>query len=148
MFGAIARDPAEADALLCGRRSVATALHFYVKERLEEGAADLIHGTNALICVVSVISYLIGIFSGTIIGKDELGVLAVWMFCSSRFRSICRRCECADRGCPARPLFLVTSRMAKTAGKVVLRSGNTLAFRAGRLYVSASPDRRALRSTT
>ncbi len=143
VFGAIARDLPR--LMLCFVAAVLLlALHFYVKERLEEGAGGSIHGTNALICVVSVISYLIGIFSGTIIGKDELGVLAVWMFLLVQISFDLPPLQNALTVLPCAALFLVTSRMAKPLEKWYYDLAYTLLSVLVGLYVSRHQTRLAL----
>lgn len=53
---------------------------FHTRAMLSGPWQDKIHGTNALICVVSVVLYCFGIYSGVFSQGGELAVAVVWLF--------------------------------------------------------------------
>ena len=55
-------------------------LYSYTCNLLRSISAGPIRGTKSLIYLISAVLYLCGIYSGTILSRDELGVLPIWMF--------------------------------------------------------------------
>ena len=55
-------------------------LYSYTGNLLRSVATGPIRGAKSLVYLISVVMYLCGILSGTLMSGDELGVLPVWMF--------------------------------------------------------------------
>lgn len=103
-------------AVLCfSSAAVLLALYFYVRERIDESRP--VKGVNALICVVSVITYLIGVFSGTVLGRNELGVLAIWLFLLVQISFDLPPLQNALTVLPCAALFLIVSHATKPLEK-------------------------------
>ena len=79
----------------------------------QNGASEPIKGTNTLICICSIISYLVGIICGTVLANGELGVLAVWMFLLLQISFDIPPLQNALTVIPSAVLFLIASRLTK-----------------------------------
>ena len=112
LFGATARDALR--YFICiGLATLLFILYVYVQRLIKNGAAEPIHGTNALICVICVLTYSIGVISGTVLANGELGVLAVWMFLLLQISFDIPPLQNALTVIPSAALFIVVSRLTK-----------------------------------
>jgi len=78
-YGALLHEPIRV-AIISGISVFWIILYFYIDELLRGVSTGPIRGANSLVYLVSVLMYLSGILSGTLLSKGELGVLSVWMF--------------------------------------------------------------------
>ncbi len=111
-FGATVRD-ATRYLITIGLDLCILLLYVYVHKLIKTGAAEPIRGTNTLICIASIISYLVGIASGTVMANGELGVLAVWMFLLLQSSFDIPPLQNALTVIPSAALFLIASRLTK-----------------------------------
>lgn len=77
--GAILRQSECQIAVICASAFL-VILYFYVSELLRGASTEPIRGTKSLVYLISVILYLSGILSGTVMAREELGVMSIWMF--------------------------------------------------------------------
>ena len=112
LFGATAQD-AVRYFISIGLSICLFILYVYVHKLIKDGAAEPIKGTNTLICIICVISYLVGVISGTVMANGELGVLAVWLFLLLQISFDIPPLQNALTVIPCAVLFIVASRMTK-----------------------------------
>ena len=78
-YGAVLRQTDRVIAVVIGSLFV-LILYSYTANLLRSVSAGPIRGAKSLVYLISVVMYLCGILSGTLMSGDELGVLPVWMF--------------------------------------------------------------------
>ena len=78
-YGALLHEPLRV-AILAGFSAFWIILYFYIDELLRGVSLGPIRGAKSLVYLVSVVLYLSGTLSGTLLSRGELGVLSVWMF--------------------------------------------------------------------
>lgn len=89
-------------------------LYSYTCSLLRSVYAGPIHGTRSLIFLISAVLYLCGIFSGTFLSPDELGVLPIWMFLLVQISFDIPPVQNALTVLPFAGLYLVVSAMIKS----------------------------------
>ena len=89
-------------------------LYAYTSNLLRSVSAGPIRGANSLIYLISAVLYLSGIFSGTILCSDELGVLPIWMFLLVQISFDLPPVQNALTVLPFAGLYLVVSAMTKS----------------------------------
>ena len=90
------------------------ALYSYTCNLLRSVFAGPIRGTKSLIYLISVVLYLCGILSGTILARDELGVLPIWMFLLVQISFDIPPVQNALTVLPFAGLYLVVGAMTKS----------------------------------
>lgn len=88
--------------------------YFYILSLLRGVYSGPIRGARSLIYLISVIMYLFGILSSTLLSRGELGVLSVWMFLLVQISFDLPPLQNALTVIPFAALYLIVARQCKT----------------------------------
>ncbi len=88
--------------------------YYYITDLLRGVSTGPIRGVRSLVYLISVIMYLFGILSGTLLSGGELGVLGVWMFLLVQISFDLPPLQNALTVIPFAALFLIVGRQFKT----------------------------------
>ena len=111
-------------------------LYAYTCNLLRSVSAGPIRGTRSLIYLISAVLYLSGIFSGTILCSDELGVLPIWMFLLVQISFDIPPVQNILTVLPFAGLYLVVSAMTKSPEHVQYDALYTLLSVSVGLFIS------------
>jgi diguanylate cyclase (GGDEF)-like protein len=88
--------------------------YYYITDLLRGVSAGPIRGVRSLVYLISVVMYLFGILSGTLLSDGELGVLGVWMFLLVQISFDLPPMQNALTVIPFAALFLIVGRQFKS----------------------------------
>lgn len=111
-------------------------LYSYTCDLLRTVSAGPIRGTRSLVYLISAILYICGIFSGTLLAHDELGVLPIWMFLLVQISFDIPPVQNVLTVLPFASLYLVISAMTKTPEHVQYDALYTLLSVSVGLFIS------------
>jgi len=118
--------------------------YYYVLDLLRGVSTGPIRGAQSLVYLVSVIMYLFGILSGTVLSGGELGVLSVWMFLLVQISFDVPPVQNALTVIPFAAIYLVVSKQFKTPERWQMDVVYTLISASVGLYISRHQTKLAL----
>jgi diguanylate cyclase (GGDEF)-like protein len=93
---------------------ILATLFFYINGLLKDGSTGPIRGIKSLVYLVSVIMYLCGILSGTLLSDGDLGVMGVWVFLLVQISFYISPVQNALTVIPFAALFLIVGKQFKS----------------------------------
>lgn len=118
--------------------------YYYVQDLLRGVSTGPIRGAQSLVYLISVIMYLFGILSGTVLSGGELGVLSVWMFLLVQISFDVPPVQNALTVIPFAALYLIVSKQFKTVERWQMDVVYTLISVPVGLFVSHHQSKLAL----
>ena len=113
IYGVLLHQPLRV-AILAGLAAFWIILYFYIDELLRGVSVGAVRGANSLIYLVSVMLYIGGILSGSLMSRGELGVLSIWMFLLVQIAFDISPLQNLLTVIPYAAMFLIISRQSKS----------------------------------
>ena len=112
-YGVLLHQPLRV-AILAGLAAFWIILYFYIDELLRGVSIGAVRDANSLIYLVSVMLYIGGILSGSLMAKGELSVLSIWMFLLVQIAFDISPLQNLLTVIPYAAMFLIISRQSKS----------------------------------